>query len=114
MDQVMRALAPAVIASIALQQVIELADPVLDRFVRAHKKWILSALSLALALILTLAFGFRLLGPLNHAAPPWLDVLVTCLFLVGGTKAFNDLLKWIGYSKEARKASLSQDQIRQV
>jgi hypothetical protein len=110
MDAVVIALAPVFIASIALQQVVELADPFLDVWIRRHKKWILSLASLLIALGLTMGLHFRLLTPLGLVAPAWVDVCVTSLFLTGGTKTFNDVLKWIGYRKESARLSLSPDQ----
>jgi hypothetical protein len=114
MDTLALALAPAVIASIALQQLIELADPFLETWIKRYKKPILSAASLGLALALSLVFGFRMLTPLGMVRSDALDVLVTSLFIAGGVKGFNDLLKWIGYSKEARKAALNADQAQRV
>ena len=114
MDTLALALAPAVIASIALQQLIELADPFLETWIKRYKKPILSAAALVLSLLLSLGFGFRVLTPLGMVRSDALDVLVTSLFIVGGVKGFNDLLKWVGYSKEARKAALSPEQAQQV
>ncbi len=114
MDAVAMALAPAVIASIALQQLLELVDPFLETWIKRYKKPILSAASLALGLLLTLSIGFRLLAPLGMLGPDGLDVLVTSLFIAGGVKGFNDLLKWVGYSKEAHKAALGPEQIQRV
>lgn len=114
MDAVVFALAPAFIASIALQQLLDLADPLLEIWIRRHKKWILSVSSLLIALGLTLGLRFRLLSPLGFVAPVWLDVCVTALFLTGGTKAFNDLLKWVGYKKESARLSLLPDQAARV
>ena len=114
MDTLALSLAPAVIASIALQQLIELADPLLETWIQRSKKAILSAASLVLAFALTLGFGFRLLMPLGMVRSDALDVLVTSLFIAGGVKGFNDLLKWVGYSKEARKAALTPEQAQRV
>jgi hypothetical protein len=55
-----------------------------------------------------------MLTPLGMVRSDALDVLVTSLFIAGGVKGFNDLLKWIGYSKEARKAALNADQAQRV
>jgi hypothetical protein len=114
MDALVLALAPVFIASIALQQVLELADPLLEVWIRRHKKWILGVSSLLIALVLTVGLGFRLLSPLGFVAPTWLDVLVTTLFLTGGTKTFNDVLKWIGYRKESARLALLPEQAARV
>lgn len=114
MDTLALALAPAVIASIALQQLLELADPFLEMGIKRYKKPILSAISLVLALTVCLVFGFRLLAPLGIVRSNALDILVTSLFITGGVKSFNDLLKWVGYSKESRKAGLAAEQVQRV
>ncbi len=63
MEKMVEALTPAFVASFALQQLLELLDPLLDRFARPNKKWILSAISLVMALAVTLGLGLRLLAP---------------------------------------------------
>jgi hypothetical protein len=114
MDAVVLTLAPVFVASIALQQAVELADPFLEVWVHKHKKWILSLASLGIALGLTLGLKFRVLVPLGLAAPAWVDVGVTSLFLTGGTKTFNDVLKWIGYRKESARLGLLSEQAARV
>ncbi|MEW6567988.1 MAG: hypothetical protein AB1449_07450 [Chloroflexota bacterium] len=114
MDDLIRAIAPVAIASVALQQLLELLDPVLDLFVRRYKKSVLSILALIVALALSFGLGLRLLTPLGFSGPGWLDAVVTALFLTGGTKAFNDLIKWLGYKKEAARAGLTESQARRV
>jgi hypothetical protein len=109
MDEIAVLLAPAIIVSIALQQLIELLDPALDALIRQHKKWILSAVALVLALVLTLALNLRLLAPLGHAQVPGLDVALTALFLIGGSKGFNDLLKWVSYKKVQARSALAAE-----
>ena len=114
MDKMLETLTPAFVASFALQQLIELLDPMLDALVRPAKKWILSLVALAFALVLTFGFGFRLLAPLGYGQPTWLDGIVTALFLTGGTKGMNDLLKWLGYKKEGAKKALSPEEARKA
>ena len=106
MDKVVEALAPVFVVSVALQQLLELLDPVLDAVVRPQKKWILSAVAFGVGVGASLVLGLRILGPLGVTKAVWLDVILTALFVTGGTKAFNDLMKWMGYKKEAaRRAS---------
>jgi hypothetical protein len=59
--------------------------------------------SIVVGLTLSLVLGLRVLAPLGMRTAPLLDAIVTALFLTGGTKAFNDLIKWIGYKKEAAR-----------
>lgn len=109
MDTIVVLLAPAIVVSIALQQFLELLDPALEAVIKAHKKWILSLAALVLALTLTLWLNLRLLAPLGHPEAPALDVLLTALFLIGGSKGFNDLLKWVGYKKLEARNGLSPE-----
>jgi hypothetical protein len=114
MDDLMRALGPVVACSIAIQQLLELVDPALDRFIRPHKKWIMSVISLVVALVLTAGLGLGVLGPLGHPDAGVFDVIVTALFMIGGTKSANDLLKWIGYRKTAARLQLPEGEARTV
>jgi len=114
MDDFARAIGPIFIASFALQQLIELLDPILDAALGERKKWILSAVSLLAALGLTFGAGLRSLGPLGAEVPDWADAAITALLLTGGTKGINDLLKLIGYRKEAAKAGLTPEQAARV
>lgn len=114
MDETVVLLAPAVVVSIALQQFLELLDPVLEALIKAHKKWILSTVALVLALCLTLGLQFRLLAPLGHPQLPGLHILLTALFLLGGSKGFNDLLKWVGYKKLEARSGHPVEQVATV
>lgn len=76
----------------------------LDKVIKPHKGWILSAVALVVGLLLTLGFGLRVLAPFGVTRMPWLDVLLTALFVTGGTKWVNDLLKIIAYKKQEAQA----------
>jgi len=80
MNPLVESLGPVFIVSFALQQLIELLDPILDKVIKPHKEW----------------FGVT--------SMPWLDVLLTALFVTGGTKWLNDLLKIIAYKKQEVQA----------
>lgn len=108
MDNLVNALVPALVASLALQQLLELLDPALEILIKAHKKWILSLVSLIIGLGLSFGLGLRLMAPFGFTRADWLDGILTALFLTGGTKGFNDLLKWLGYMKEAVKQRLPE------
>lgn len=108
MDDLMLALGPVVACGVALQQLLELLDPVLETAARRHKAWILSAVSLGVALIFSAGIGLRVLAPLGYPQAGLLDLLVTALFMTAGTRGANDLLKWLGYKKTAaRRAAVS-------
>lgn len=114
MNDLATALAPAFVAGFALQQLIELLDPVLDKFLKPHKKWILSMIAIVLGLFLTLALELRILRTLGVTRLPWLDAILTSLFIAGNTKGINDLLKLIGYKKEEAKIELKKSQLVRV
>jgi len=109
METLAKVLGPGLVAAMAIQQLLELADPVLEKWVQPHKKWILSAIALGMALIVTLGLRFRLLASLGYEEAPWLDVILTALFLTSGTKGFNDLIKWMSYKKEAARRALGAE-----
>ena len=114
MNELVDALAPALVVSVALQQLIELADPVLEKFLKQHKKWILSAAAVVIGVTLAGVLHLRILQPLGVPCPDLLDLLLTAFFLSGGTKAFNDLIKIVGYKKEETRGQLGEQQIRRV
>jgi len=113
-NELVDALAPALVVSVALQHLIELLDPILEKFVKAHKKWILSVVSLVISLLLTGLLHIRILVHFNLAGGDVLDLIVSALFLSGGTKAFNDLIKLAGYRKETAKLPLTAEQVSNV
>lgn len=114
MDELIQALAPVFAASFALQQLIELLDPILDQLIKQHKKWILSVTTLVVGLALSLGLGLRILYPLGITRFACVDMILTALFITGGTKGINDLIKFIGYKKEEAKAALDEAQASRV
>jgi hypothetical protein len=114
MNQLIEAIAPVLIASFAIQQLLELLDPILDAVVKPHKKWILSIVAFIAGLALTLGLGLRILAPFGITRFPWVDVILTTLIITGGTKGVNDLMKLIGYKKEEAKASFEAAQAARV
>lgn len=110
MNQLIEALAPILIASFAIQQLIELLDPILDAVIKPHKEWMLSVVAFIAGLVLTLVLGLRILAPFGITRFPWIDVILTTLFITGGTKGVNDLMKLIGYKKEEVKAAMEAAQ----
>lgn len=108
MDMLVEALGPIFVASFALQQLLELIDPALEMLIKQHKAWILSAIAFALGLLLTVLLNLRALSIFGVTRFGWLDALVTALFISGGTKWLNDLLKIVQYRKlEARARAMT-------
>jgi H+/gluconate symporter-like permease len=103
MDHLVEVLTPILVVSFALQQLLELLDPVLDAVIKKHKKWILSVISLVLGLALSFGLGLRLLEPFGLVRAGWLDGVLTALFITGGTTGFKDLIKWVSYKQEAAR-----------
>lgn len=99
MDTLIDSLGPVFIASMALQQLLEIADPWLDKFIKSKKAIILSGVSFLVGLLLAFGLGLRVLAPFGYSVPAWIDGLITALVLTGGTKWINDLVKVIGYKK---------------
>jgi len=100
MNPLMESLGPVFIVSFALQQLLDLLEPILDKVMKPHKEWILSAVAFFVGLLLTLVLGLRVLSPFGFTRMAWLDVLLTALFVTGGTKWLNDLLKIIAYKRQ--------------
>jgi hypothetical protein len=108
MSPIVESLGPVFIAGFALQQLIELLDPVLERWLKTDKPWVLSAVSFLVGLLLAITLDLRVLQPFGVTRAPWLDFLITALLITGGTKWLNDLLKVIQYRKlELRSRALS-------
>jgi hypothetical protein len=104
MNPLAESLAPVFIAGFALQQLLELLDPVLERLLKPHKAWLMSALAFSLGLGITLVLGLRVLAPFGLTRGDWLDAVLTALLISSGTKWLNDLLKIISYKKQELKA----------
>lgn len=92
-------LGPVVITGFALQQFLELLDPLLERMIKAHRGLIYSLIAFTLALVLSLLLDLRALRPFNVTVLPWLDTLLTALLITGGTRWVNDLVKIMSYKQ---------------
>lgn len=110
MDEIAAALAPVFVASFALQQLLELLDPMLDNLIKRHKKWILSAVAFLVGVAMSLGLNLRILSALGAPVARWVDVLMTALFVTGSTKGINDLIKVLAYKKTEVRARLSESQ----
>jgi hypothetical protein len=111
MNTLVEALGPVFVASFALQQLIELLDPILEVLIKRHKGWILSFVAFFAGLLLTVLLNLQVLDVFGVDRFGWLDALITALFISGGTKWLNDLLKIVQYRKlEARANALAAEQ----
>ena len=99
MNPLVESLAPVVITGFALQQLLALLDPILEKWLTTNKEWILSMLAFFLGLVLSLLLDLRVLRPFGVTRLGWLDTILTALLITGGTKWVNDLTKVINYKK---------------
>ena len=106
MDELVMALGPAFAAGFAIQRLLEILDPTLDKvkFIKDYKKIILGVVSLIVGLALAFGVGLRVLEPLGITNAGSLDGFVTALIISAGAEGFNSILKFLGYIKEDKKA----------
>lgn len=112
MDKLVLALGPAFAAGFAVQRLIEILDPMLDKiqFIKDNKKAVLGIVSLLVGLVLAYGAGLTVLKPLGIAnLPPFLDEFTTALIVSSGTDGINSIVKFLGYSKEDKKADAATE-----
>ena len=108
-DPLILALVPAFAAGFAIQQFLELVDPIIVRFglKDADKKLVLGFISLSLGALIVLFTPVRILDGLGYKIP-LLDGAVTALFISGGTEGLNSIIKFLGYAKEKEKVNAAE------
>ncbi|HYH06321.1 MAG TPA: hypothetical protein VEK11_04590 [Thermoanaerobaculia bacterium] len=89
----------------ALQQLLELLDPVITLFVTnpLRKKLVTSITSGLAGWALAGLADLRVLGAMNYPVHAYLDIFVTALVVSAGTEGFNSILKFVFYKKEETK-----------
>ena len=114
MDKLVLALGPAFAAGFAIQRLLEILDPIIDKlkFIKNNKKIVLGLISLVIGLILAFGLGLRVLQPLGLAKAGLLDEFVTAMVISAGTEGFNSIMKFLGYSKEDKKADAADKKNR--
>lgn len=109
MDELIKALAPAFTCGLALQQLIELGDSFISiSAYEKYKKVVLKIVSVGAGLGFASAGHLTILGNLGAKVPVPVDACVTALIISGGTEGLNSILKFLGYTKEAKKAVAAQ------
>ena len=110
---IIKALAPAFSAGVAVQQLLEILDPVIAGiFGAANKKLVLGIISFVIGVLL--AWGLcelHVVQILTGGDPKtcWTgwhlvgDVLISGLIISAGTEGFNSIIKFLGYAKENKK-----------
>jgi drug/metabolite transporter (DMT)-like permease len=110
METLVTALGPVIVAAFAVQQLLELVDPVFfHEQVIKYKKLILGFVSLGLGLVLAFGFGLRVMAPFGVSTADWLDAIVTAILLSAGTEGSNSIMKVLQYYKESLKNGDASD-----
>ncbi len=105
MDSMIMALAPVFMVGLAIQQLLEILDPVMNKLVgEGDKKLFLGVISMVVGLTIAYGSHISVLAPMGIDAGA-LDVFVTGLIVSAGTETFNSSLKFLGYAKENMKVS---------
>ncbi len=99
MNPLVEALGPVFVAGFALQQLLELASPLLEKWGQSPGAWAARLLVFALSLAVTLILPLRALRPFGITSAGWLDALLTALLVSSGTAWLDDLLKIIRLKK---------------
>jgi hypothetical protein len=110
METLVTALGPVIVAAFAVQQLLELVDPIFfkEETIK-YKKLILGFVSLALGLVLAFGFGLRVMAPFGVNTLDWLDAAVTAILLSAGTEGSNSIMKVLEYYKESLKNGDASD-----
>ena len=103
-------LVPAFVAGFAVQQLLELLDPIISRITKSSgqaddlKKSVMNVIAIGFAAVIT--FGsddIRILSALGIKPDPWFDGVVTMFVISAGTNGVNSILKFMSYKKEEAK-----------
>lgn len=102
---VIDALAPAFAVGFAIQQLLELLDPIAGKAVHGSaKKIALGLVALAVGVIAAAYVdAIRILAALGVVTDAWIDVTITGLVVSAGTEGLNSIVKFLGYAKENKK-----------
>ena len=111
METLVTALGPIIVAAFAIQQLLELVDPIFPKDLDSNKKkLILGIVSLVFGLILAFGFGLRVMEPFGAKTVGWLDALVTAVLLSAGTEGSNSIMKVLTYYKDSLKNGDDDDE----
>jgi hypothetical protein len=108
MDKIVLALGPAFAAGFALQQLLELLDPLLEKLAKDNKKLVNGIISLVFGLLMSFGAGMRALAPLGFTGGDFWDAFITALIISAGTEGINSIMKYLGYSKEVKKLAANK------
>jgi hypothetical protein len=117
---VVYALAPAFAIGFAVQRLLEILDTWVDLDKQMSSEWkiaFMSATALIVGLILALLFKIGILKTLDvniDDSNRWLDYLVSGLIISAGTDGFNSILKFLSYSKDAKKTQMDAEKTTSI
>jgi hypothetical protein len=110
METLVKALGPAFAAGFAVQQLLEILDPLIIKIIgTADKKLVLGIVALVFGLVLAFGTGLRVLQPLGVTNAGFWDTIATGLVISAGTEGINSILKFLGYTKEREKAIAAKE-----
>ena len=107
MEILVTALGPVFAAGLALQQLLEIFGPLMEKLANndeKRKKLFLGLISLVAGLGLSFGAGLYVLRAMGASTPYVVDGIVSGLIISGGTEGINSILKFLGYSKDKEKA----------
>jgi len=119
-------LAPAFACGFAVQQALQIVDPLISKpqiIAKPDganlKRAVMGLISLALGVLIASLGNVGVIEPLSKAAldplskaadsaslilPGWLGICVNALIISAGTEGFNSIMKFFSYQKEAAKS----------
>jgi hypothetical protein len=112
--KIILALVPCFAVGFAVQQALELLDPIITPITRdKDKKLAMSLLSLLIGFLVVAFGGLRILVYIygecsttnTKCANDTFDAIVSALFISAGTEGFNSLVKFVSYAKEEAKVT---------
>ena len=112
METLVLALGPAFACGFALQQLLEILNPIIEKTAKDNKKLFMGLISLAFGLILSFGAGLRVLAVFGYVGADFWDAIVTALIVSAGTEGINTIMKYLGYSKEKKKGNLQESQAK--
>ena len=113
METLVKALGPAIVAAFAIQQLLEILDPLVSQLLKPtgddekdkkKKKLVLGIATLILGLVLAFGFRLRIMQAFDvTSVSDSLDAIVTAVIISAGTEGSNSILKVLEYFKEFLK-----------
>lgn len=105
MEELVRAFGPVLAAGFAIQQLLEILDPIISRWIGgADKQAVLGVVSFVVGLGFAFGAGLTVLEPLGIHGAVLVDRVVTALLISAGSEGVNSFLKLLGYFKDRQRS----------